>query len=61
MTKTEVEFKGDEIWISGFQLEKSSLGWHLLNANGDLIVAVSDVEDAAIIAIKKKEKELRGG
>ncbi|HDI1577327.1 TPA: hypothetical protein PVK60_000558 [Acinetobacter baumannii] len=61
MTKIEVEFKGDEIWIGKFKIEKSSLGWHLLKDNGDLVVAVSDVEDAVVIAKGRIEKELRGG
>lgn len=60
MRKVEVTFHEDRFWIGKYEIRKSGLGWHLLNENGELVVAYSDIEDAARMAeilINKEQQQ----
>lgn len=53
MTEAKLKFMGNKMFCNGFEICQSAYGWHVLNADGELEIGVSDVEDAVVFCIKK--------
>ncbi len=54
MTEAKLKFVGNKIFCNGFEITQSMYGWHVLNADGELEIGVSDIEDAVSFCIKKE-------
>ncbi len=52
MTEAKLKFVGNKIFCNGFEITQSMYGWHVLNADGELEIGVSDIEDAVSFCIK---------
>ena len=54
MIEAKLKFVGNKIFCNGFEITQSMYGWHVLNADGELEIGVSDIEDAVNFCIKKE-------
>ena len=54
MIEAKLKFVGNKMFCNGFEISQSMYGWHVLNADGELEIGVSDIEDAVSFCIKKE-------
>ena len=54
MTEAKLKFVGNKIFCNVFEITQSMYGWHVINADGELEIGVSDIEDAVSFCIKKE-------
>ncbi|NHB56986.1 hypothetical protein G9F32_02915 [Acinetobacter sp. 194] len=54
MTEAKLTFSGDRFFCCGFEIKPTMYGWHVLDLNGELMIGVSDIEDAVTFCLKKE-------